>query len=81
MERQLDSHENDGRREIVQFVKYRYGTAVDAKVYIDCLYKLCDSSLYFHGFRQFHLSYLITALKKSRRYKEVMQLMEETEFS
>ena len=64
MERQLDSHENDGRREIVQFVKYRYGTAVDAKVYIDCLYKLCDSSLYFHGFRQFHLSYLITALKK-----------------
>lgn len=81
MERQLDSHEADGRREIVQFVRYRYGTAVDAEVYIDCLYTLCDTSRYFHGFCQFHLSYLIAALKKKRRYKEVMKLMEETKFS
>ena len=80
MERQLDSHEADGRREIVQFVRYRYGTAVDAEVYIDCLYTLCDTSRYFHGFCQFHLSYLIAALKKKRRYK-VMKLMEETKFS
>lgn len=81
MERQLDSHGADGRREIVQFVRYRYGTAVDAEVYIDCLYTLCDTSRYFHGFCQFHLSYLIAALKKKRRYKEVMKLMEETKFS
>ena len=58
-----------------------YGTAVDAEAYIDCLYTLCDTSRYFHGFCQFHLSYLIAALKKKRRYKEVMKLMEETKFS
>ena len=57
-----------------------YEQAVDEDAYIDCLQHLCASSQYFHGLRQFHLPYLIDALKRKRRYKEALQLMEEQHF-
>lgn len=79
MEVQMEKAAHPGYDEILKFVKYRYGKT-DGDAYITCLQKLCDSRLYFHGFRQFHLSYLIEALKKKRRYKEVMQLMEKQSF-
>lgn len=80
MENQLQEHPFANGEEILRFVKYRYEQAVDEDAYIDCLQHLCASSQYFHGLRQFHLPYLIDALKRKRRYKEALQLMEEQYF-
>ena len=50
------------------------------KEYVEALEHICfKEDMISYGFRNFHIPYLICAYKKQRRYKEALQLKEETD--
>ncbi len=72
---------NDDNELLLRFLELHMNEeGQDSEEYIECLKHICESSCYFYGLRHFHLSYYVDALKKKRRYKEALQILENYHF-
>lgn len=63
--------------EILHFLElHMHKEGQNSEEYVECLKNICEGDLYYYGVRYFHLPYYIEALKKKRRYKEALQIVE-----
>ena len=67
--------------EILRFLElHMHEEGQNSEEYVECLKNICEGDLYYYGVRYFHLPYYIKALKKKRRYKEALQIIEKYHF-